>query len=85
MTETIGAGTLPGPLTCDDGCDREATIVLVTIADRQAEYLCWVDLVARCARIAMEMMNAPEGADLSAVAPDFSMFPPETAPAEQSS
>lgn len=63
MTEEIGAGTLPGPLLCGDACGREAALVVVTLADREAEYVCWPCLIGRCVQVAMEFgdQSQPNG------------------------
>ncbi|MGH3572317.1 MAG: hypothetical protein ACRDUW_10880 [Pseudonocardiaceae bacterium] len=57
MTQPIGAGTSPGPLLCLTCGDREATLIIVTMADREADYLCWPCLLGLAYTIAQQSMG----------------------------
>lgn len=54
----IGAGTDPEAIPCDDVCGRNAQLVIVSMADRGVDYVCWPCLMARVVKIAAEATEA---------------------------
>jgi hypothetical protein len=54
MEQEIGPGTNPDAIPCDDACGRQAQLVMVSLADRGVDYVCWPCLLARVVKIAAE-------------------------------
>ncbi len=54
MPDEIGPATDPDAIPCDDACERQAQLVIVSLADRGVDYVCWPCLLARTVKIAAD-------------------------------
>lgn len=58
MPDEIGPGTDPDAIPCDDTCGRQAQLVIVSLADRGVDYVCWPCMLARSVKILQESDEA---------------------------